>query len=727
MNDSLLTFWLQYLTGMANRTSGIFVGPWLEIIAQVLLHFLWQGFAIAILVHWLEGRSKSVQHRYRWGVLGLFLLVACPLLTGFWLSTNSSLENPIPDGRSSGFSNSTNSNLLVLEPEWETFASSHDSSQEHPNQAYIFGEEFERSAGSSREWTPQEPPVVGDSGQGLSLNMQTLEVKHKHRWSAWLVNVWLSGVIVLSLRLAAGWVVLTRLRRRCLPPDYQMQQLIQRLSQKMQLPSPRIGFSERAVGAMVLGLWRPMIIVPSAWVLEMSPATLEAILCHELAHLRRHDLWVLWLQRALETVWFFHPAVWWLSARVRYHRECCCDDLAVRATGQPVDYAKMLEQVAARSQRLRTPLLAAEISGKGKMMILRRVEQVLGLMPKGQEAESGAWLFLSLIVTSSLVIGLNWNSASVYGQDQQTVAETQIVKEDRTVEASEKNEGQAEQKAQSLSRQDNQTEQVHEELRREAREMKRRIQELKEIGKVEEAEQMELQLRKLREKLESKLHAQAIRERQKLEQRSDDSLRADQKIKSAHQAQQEAAKLLAKLEQNELAVQQYQQEVQMKYQSLSDLYLELRELQTMVDHLAILQTTLEPDHPAVARTMRKVERHNQALAARGIVPAEPTTTLSPRLAQLQVAMNQAIKQGQAEEVLELSRIIADHLRSQQRSDSPDHSQRSPRPAEDRPPVERPRDDRMDQQFAQMRAMFREMRAEMDQMRRQMEALRRDRQ
>ena len=91
--------------------------------------------------------------------------------------------------------------------------------------------------------------------------------------------------------------------------------------------------SRRAVEVVALGYLRPMVLLPATLVTQMPPEMLEAIIAHELAHIRRLDLWVNLAQRVVETLLFYHPAVWWLSSRLRSERELCCDELAVRVTG----------------------------------------------------------------------------------------------------------------------------------------------------------------------------------------------------------------------------------------------------------------------------------------------------------------------------------------------------------------------------------------------------------
>ena len=95
----------------------------------------------------------------------------------------------------------------------------------------------------------------------------------------------------------------------------------------------------------VIGWLKPVVLLPASALAGLSPHQLEAILAHELAHIRRHDYLVNLLQTLVETLLFYHPAVWWLSRRIRAERENCCDDLAVSLCGDPVAYAAALAEL----------------------------------------------------------------------------------------------------------------------------------------------------------------------------------------------------------------------------------------------------------------------------------------------------------------------------------------------------------------------------------------------
>jgi hypothetical protein len=138
--------------------------------------------------------------------------------------------------------------------------------------------------------------------------------------------------------------------------------------------------SRRACGPFVVGVVRAVIVVPVSALTALSPAQLEAVLAHELAHIRRADfLWNI-LQTIVETLFFFHPAVWWIGRRLRAERELCCDDMALAACGDPVTYATALVAL----ERVRPAYrLAPALDGHGSGTGLRaRVLRILGNAPQ---------------------------------------------------------------------------------------------------------------------------------------------------------------------------------------------------------------------------------------------------------------------------------------------------------------------------------------------------------
>ena len=143
------------------------------------------------------------------------------------------------------------------------------------------------------------------------------------RVQPWIVSGWLFGVALLSLRLLLGWFGVWRLRRRVEPVPEWLAERVRHLAAALRVTRPLIHLSHRVTEAVAVGFLKPMILLPVAWVTELQPDMIEAVIAHELAHIRRGDLWVNLLQRLVETFLFYHPAVWWLSRRLRIDRELC--------------------------------------------------------------------------------------------------------------------------------------------------------------------------------------------------------------------------------------------------------------------------------------------------------------------------------------------------------------------------------------------------------------------
>jgi beta-lactamase regulating signal transducer with metallopeptidase domain len=174
----------------------------------------------------------------------------------------------------------------------------------------------------------------------------------------WLVALWAAGAAALLLRACGGWYVARRRTLSGIPLDYPLSRLMERMEM-----TGVVELMESAVARtpQVFGWLRPVIVVPAAALARLSPSEFEAVLAHELAHIRRRDYLVNLAQTVVESVLFYHPAVWWVSRRIREERELCCDDWAVRVCGDRVAYSKALIKV----EEEETPMFAMAASATG--------------------------------------------------------------------------------------------------------------------------------------------------------------------------------------------------------------------------------------------------------------------------------------------------------------------------------------------------------------------------
>ena len=187
----------------------------------------------------------------------------------------------------------------------------------------------------------------------------------------WAVLVWFGGVVALSLRLASGWLVTRQLGRvgTSSVPDA-CREAVARLAARLCIRRPlRVLESAVVQVPAVIGWLRPVILLPASALTGLTPLQLDALLAHELAHVRRYDYLVNLIQSVIETLLFYHPAVWWASQQVREEREHCCDDLAVVVCGDAHLYATAL--LGMERLRVATPGFALAAAGRGGSLMGR--------------------------------------------------------------------------------------------------------------------------------------------------------------------------------------------------------------------------------------------------------------------------------------------------------------------------------------------------------------------
>jgi uncharacterized protein (TIGR03435 family) len=148
----------------------------------------------------------------------------------------------------------------------------------------------------------------------------------------------------------------------------------------------------------VIGWLRPVVLLPAAALASLTVAQVEAILAHELAHIRRHDFFVNLLQTVAETLLFYHPAVWWISTRIRIEREHSCDDIAVDVCGDAGEYAAALTELASWTV-MHAPLAMAATRGP----LITRIRRLLGV-PDHDDKPSRRTLFAVVMLLASVVV-----------------------------------------------------------------------------------------------------------------------------------------------------------------------------------------------------------------------------------------------------------------------------------------------------------------------------------
>jgi beta-lactamase regulating signal transducer with metallopeptidase domain len=303
----------------------------LEAIAWTLIHFCWQAAAIAGIYRMLTvllARSAS-QTRYVLAVAAMLLMVGAAVGT-FALQIRSSTPSPTLHNAVSTVEGAS----LVLP---RTLAPGLISQRED---------------------------VAGSTQANLL---------------RWIDGFWVLGVVVLSVRSLGGWWVIQRLRATAIAEAPEtVRASFWRIHAAMGLSKPvLLRVSSAITGPITVGALRAMVLLPLSAITLLGPDELEMVLAHELAHVRRADFLCNLVQTLVETLFFFHPAVWWIGSRIRHERELCCDDLALKVCPNPVTYATALFRL--EEQRARQWRLAMALDGHQAPQTLRlRIARILG-------------------------------------------------------------------------------------------------------------------------------------------------------------------------------------------------------------------------------------------------------------------------------------------------------------------------------------------------------------
>jgi beta-lactamase regulating signal transducer with metallopeptidase domain len=212
-----------------------------------------------------------------------------------------------------------------------------------------------------------------------------------------VVGIWVLGCAILFSRLILGYLWVNSLKNSPKNQfDEKLTQILLDIKQKMNITkNVQVKVSRIVSLPMIMGVLKPVILIPASLVSVFSQEQLETILAHELAHLKRHDFLLNGLQSVLDVIYFFHPAMWLLSAQIRKERENCCDDLALEVSGSKLLLAKTLVQL---QETIYTPKLAMAF-GKKSYSLLERVQRIVGIgSPRNFNKES-IWIVAGLFVT----------------------------------------------------------------------------------------------------------------------------------------------------------------------------------------------------------------------------------------------------------------------------------------------------------------------------------------
>ncbi len=346
-------------TALTSTLTNWFSPNAMQSLGWALLHFLWQGTALAALAAAAMALCHRASTRYLVAVAALVLMLLAPMATFFFYSQQ--FDTPQHSGVA-------------------------DTAKSSPLAAAALS-----SAARGRV-------AASGSTQNFAIApSRTLPWK----FEAWLVEAWLLGVAFFSLRSAGGFLLLERERRRqSSVVSARVLEICHSLQHQLGLDRA-IAYCECAwlQAPAVIGWFRPVVFLPVPALSGLTEEQLALVVAHELAHIRRFDPFVNVFQVCVETLLFYHPAVWWLNKRIRAEREHCCDDMAVALCGNAVEYARALTLM----EEWRSAPVFAMAANRGPLT--ERVVRVLGSKTLGAGMRGIGLTGSVLCLTAALVAG----------------------------------------------------------------------------------------------------------------------------------------------------------------------------------------------------------------------------------------------------------------------------------------------------------------------------------
>ena len=366
---------------------------WTDKLGWLLIHSLWQFAAVALFAFGLQWllRHTSASVRYRILLAAMGVMVSMPIATYFFIDFD---DSPVVASKLQPIEQPDSPPLVqpvLVMPQ--------------PQQESVMAEPGTTENSISR-------PVLELQPEKEPLSLQ----KHISPWLPTIVLIWLAGVILAALRPLLSWYIVHRLRTiGVLPVEETMRTTLERTAKRLGLTrTVEVLQSTLVKTPVVVGYFRPVILLPLSIVSGLSESQLELILAHELAHIRRHDYLINLLQILAETLFFYHPAMWWLSRQIRNERENCCDDMTMVTMGNRAEYGRALLAV----EELRATTTTLSLAARGGSLV-ERIRRIAGCEPGPRLVSSGSILSVLLILIALFAAG-TWAAAPTKDQSPMT-------------------------------------------------------------------------------------------------------------------------------------------------------------------------------------------------------------------------------------------------------------------------------------------------------------------
>ena len=322
----------------------------IENLGWTLLHSVWQ---IAFVAVWLflalrVFAKSSPNSRYLVALFALVLALALPVATFIWLAQNS-----LP------------ANTIIAASDAEPTAAFNEQIQ--PPESFT-------------AFKNAQSPIITDTRFFVSVGkLQNDLARNFSAFSLIAVGFWLFGILFSAFRLFGGiWQLRVYKTRENSEPDEFWQAKFAGLRERLKIKQTVKLLQSAAVKTpMVIGWLKPVILVPTSVFLCMNQRELETIIAHELLHIRRYDYLINFAQSFGEILFFYHPAVWWISAQIKHERECACDDAVVRTLeNSHIVYATALanlEEFRLLTKQATPPVSVAANGGK----LMKRIQRII--------------------------------------------------------------------------------------------------------------------------------------------------------------------------------------------------------------------------------------------------------------------------------------------------------------------------------------------------------------
>lgn len=239
-------------------------------------------------------------------------------------------------------------------------------------------------------------PISGSLEMALQLSLSERITSYLNTHIDLIFGLWFAGILLLLFKLGINYFLTNKLKYSKLNKyNFELVELLSDVKEKLSISRSVEIYETKAVTVpMIIGTLKPVVLIPASVLSGLSNEQLEIIIAHELAHLKRYDFTLNILQSFVEIIFFYHPAMWFLSAEIRQEREHCCDEAAMQVNDNRLLLVKTLTSIQENSRAL--PLAMA--FGRKKMSLLECVQHIMGVNQKRSHAKESLWLLGGLMI-----------------------------------------------------------------------------------------------------------------------------------------------------------------------------------------------------------------------------------------------------------------------------------------------------------------------------------------